>query len=239
MGTLERQDGSSTLELSPRFTVGRATSCDLSSDDPSISAQHAEIRWGARGWLVRDLGSTNGTTLNGKRLHPGRDEALTEGAALRFGAGAETWCVTCDEPPPGEEVIPATAVGGGGVFLADAELEFRVSRDEEHCECLLRMGARVETLGARAHHYTLLTLARARLKDAGQDGLGLDEQGWVYADELARMLGLETNAVNVHLHRARGQLEKVGIADPERLVERRSGPQLRLGTARVTVHRTA
>ncbi len=226
------------VELDARVLVGRAAECGLRILDPGVSAQHAEIRWTPTGWLIRDLGSTNGTTLNGRRLEAGRDDALAPGDVLRFGAGDAPWRVTSDDPPDAEDVIPATAVGDARVRLADAELEFRVSRDEEHCECLVRLGPRIESLGARAHHYTLLTLARRRLDDAGRDDVGPDEQGWVYADELARMLGLETNAVNVHLHRGRQQLDKVGIADPEALVERRSGPQLRLGTARVTVHRT-
>ena len=41
-------------------------------DDTSVSRYHAEIRITERGWRVRDLGSTNGTCLNGVRLGTGQ-----------------------------------------------------------------------------------------------------------------------------------------------------------------------
>jgi HD-GYP domain-containing protein (c-di-GMP phosphodiesterase class II) len=40
-------------------------------DDTSVSRRHAEVRSTAQGWRVRDLGSTNGTFINGSRLGPG------------------------------------------------------------------------------------------------------------------------------------------------------------------------
>src|SRR5213078_683732 len=41
-------------------------------DDSSVSRYHAEVRATDRGWRVRDLGSTNGTRLNGVRLGNGQ-----------------------------------------------------------------------------------------------------------------------------------------------------------------------
>ncbi len=50
------------------FTIGRVADNDISMADFAISKQHAilEIRRG--NYLIRDCGSTNGTTLNGKRV---------------------------------------------------------------------------------------------------------------------------------------------------------------------------
>lgn len=52
------------------LTVGRLPSCDLVIDDPSISKQHAVLRWDSstQECFVTDLGSTNGTLLNGASL---------------------------------------------------------------------------------------------------------------------------------------------------------------------------
>jgi putative nucleotidyltransferase with HDIG domain len=52
--------------------IGRLDSLEVVLDDGSVSRQHAEVRATERGWRVRDLGSTNGTRLNGIRLGTGQ-----------------------------------------------------------------------------------------------------------------------------------------------------------------------
>jgi pSer/pThr/pTyr-binding forkhead associated (FHA) protein len=63
------------------WTIGRASECRLTVAHSSVSRRHAELRRTATGWEVRDLGSTNGTWVNGWRvvdaaLHPGDDLVL-------------------------------------------------------------------------------------------------------------------------------------------------------------------
>jgi Protein of unknown function (DUF3662)/Inner membrane component of T3SS, cytoplasmic domain len=48
--------------------IGRSRDCDIVLEDAGISRRHAEIRPGAEGWTVADLGSTNGVRLNGRAL---------------------------------------------------------------------------------------------------------------------------------------------------------------------------
>ena len=48
-----------------RFTIGRDAGCDMVLPDPTISRWHAGLKRGASGWMLDDLGSTNGTRLNG------------------------------------------------------------------------------------------------------------------------------------------------------------------------------
>jgi pSer/pThr/pTyr-binding forkhead associated (FHA) protein len=52
--------------------VGRLGPLEVVLDDNSVSRNHAEIRYTDRGWRLRDLGSTNGTRLNGVRLSAGQ-----------------------------------------------------------------------------------------------------------------------------------------------------------------------
>ncbi|HEY2443452.1 MAG TPA: DUF1707 and FHA domain-containing protein [Streptosporangiaceae bacterium] len=50
------------------FTIGRDPGCDLVIADITVSRQHAGLDRVMRGWLLTDLGSTNGTKLNGWRV---------------------------------------------------------------------------------------------------------------------------------------------------------------------------
>ena len=49
-------------------TIGRSRQCDVVLNDPNVSRQHAEIRPRGGSWVLTDLGSTNGSSLNGRRI---------------------------------------------------------------------------------------------------------------------------------------------------------------------------
>src|SRR5690606_20348772 len=53
---------------SPAMVVGREPSADLTVAVRAVSRQHAELRRESSGWWVRDLASTNGTLLDGRRI---------------------------------------------------------------------------------------------------------------------------------------------------------------------------
>jgi hypothetical protein len=276
--------------VSARLLVGRAPSNGLHLDDHRVSGQHASLVWTGTTWELRDLGSRNGTFMDGKRLAPGEPVELIAGATLAFGVAEATWelveagppaaiaqhvrtgalCVARDgilaipngEAPlaevfargrawcleqhgemrslEGEEVVTiggepwrilvpgsheGTVAVDDGPSLAAVHLRFAVSRDEEHVQLTFIHRGKETTLEAREHGYTLLTLARARIEDAR---LPAGEQGWVDRDQLLRMLGLDTNALNVAIYRARGQLASVGLEGAAGIVEVRRGAR-RLG----------
>jgi hypothetical protein len=50
------------------FTIGRDQRCDLYISDMTVSRLHARLDRGADGWVLSDLGSSNGTRVNGWRL---------------------------------------------------------------------------------------------------------------------------------------------------------------------------
>ena len=62
--------------------IGRLSTNDVVLSDPNVSRRHAELRRDGERWVVVDLGSTNGTVVNGKLA---REHALDEGDRLTFG----------------------------------------------------------------------------------------------------------------------------------------------------------
>ena len=73
----------STYELqTPVTLLGRGTDCDLRLVDPGVSRHHAELRVEDDQVVLVDLGSTNGTFVNGQ---PVRRVALTDGTNVSLG----------------------------------------------------------------------------------------------------------------------------------------------------------
>jgi len=80
------------LELAPdaRVAIGRGRDCELSLFTDSASRRHAEVYAEGAEFLVRDLGSKNGTFVNGERVTQPR--ALRPGDRIGVGAYAITFC---------------------------------------------------------------------------------------------------------------------------------------------------
>ena len=56
------------LQVTGRVTIGTAPDCGIVIMDPSISGHHAEVVQVRSGFRLQDLGSTNGTFVNDKRV---------------------------------------------------------------------------------------------------------------------------------------------------------------------------
>ncbi|MBK6847818.1 MAG: FHA domain-containing protein [Proteobacteria bacterium] len=65
--------------------IGRSALADIQLPDEAVSLAHARLRLEGAALFVEDLGSTNGTRLDGRRLIEGRAVELHEGAALALG----------------------------------------------------------------------------------------------------------------------------------------------------------
>ena len=62
------QSGGQTIALAGSLSIGREPDNGLCLEDNKLSRHHAAIEAVAKGWQARDLGSTNGTGVNGKRI---------------------------------------------------------------------------------------------------------------------------------------------------------------------------
>ena len=65
-------------------TLGRSRQSDIVLSDPNISRQHAEIRPRGGSWVLTDLGSTNGSRLNGRPVE--RPEVIRPGDEIEMGS---------------------------------------------------------------------------------------------------------------------------------------------------------
>lgn len=77
-------DGASgALELdAERMTLGRADDNQLIITDDSVSSHHGEVAFDGSSWTLSDLGSTNGTKIDGSRVEA---VTLTHGSAFQLG----------------------------------------------------------------------------------------------------------------------------------------------------------
>ncbi len=81
-------DGSNvTHELTDdAITVGRVSDNSIQIDDASVSSHHAELTLRDTDYILRDLGSTNGTRLNGNKIEAEEEHQLQPGDRIRFGS---------------------------------------------------------------------------------------------------------------------------------------------------------
>ncbi|MGW1871429.1 FHA domain-containing protein [Streptomyces mauvecolor] len=111
---LELNGSTWTLDPSRSYTLGRDPQGDLVVDDARVSWRHATISWGGRSWVIEDHGSTNGTYVQGQRIHqmeigPGSSVHLgnaTDGPRLNLsGAAAAAYA----QPAPAQQAQAAPA----------------------------------------------------------------------------------------------------------------------------------
>jgi len=94
------------------IVIGRDDGADVLIDNPSVSRRHAEIRLGDDGWVVEDLGSSNGTFIRGTKIQGAQPLGLGDevgfgkfsivfGKALGDGEHpAPTMTATAKQPSP-------------------------------------------------------------------------------------------------------------------------------------------
>lgn len=229
----------------PGEDVGLPPGCELTFGEaspwrltdvrpPEPGARHAEGREvGADGMLflpsadapraMVGLGSDGGWWLDAAaERRPVEDGEWVEVAGMRFQL----------ELP----IRDATAEVLRGPRMADLSLRFDVSLNEEAVSIAVDLPTGVEALDPRAHHYFLVTLARARLRDA-EAGLPEAERGWVDGQALARDLLIDDNLLYTYVFRSRKTFAALGVDDASDIVERRPVGQLRIGVSRLEVTR--
>ncbi|MER6617935.1 ABC transporter ATP-binding protein/permease [Streptomyces xantholiticus] len=109
---LELNGSTWTLDPSRSYTLGRDPQGDVVIDDARVSWRHATISWGGRSWVIEDHGSTNGTYVQGQRIH---QMEIGAGTAVHLGNAT-------DGPRLGltGAGAPAGAPAGAGAYAQGA-----------------------------------------------------------------------------------------------------------------------
>jgi pSer/pThr/pTyr-binding forkhead associated (FHA) protein len=100
--TIRSETGESTAHdlVEETYTIGRSPENSIRLDDTSVSSRHAEVVLVAENCYLKDLGSTNGTVVNGQ---PVKEVQLRAGDRIRFGkieAYFECEVVSAAQPLP-------------------------------------------------------------------------------------------------------------------------------------------
>src|SRR3954471_21388385 len=91
MAILAKHPEGPPVVLLSRHLVGRSRLADLRMTKPGVSGEHAVVCWTGRAWELHDLGSRNGTILDGRRLAAGERIAIVRGAVIAFGDAGNAW----------------------------------------------------------------------------------------------------------------------------------------------------
>jgi len=115
MGIIRDVATGEEVVLEAHHLVGRSEHCTLQLSRPDVSAEHASLSWDGENWLLRDLGSTNHTFLDGKPVTPRVSIVVCAGQRLAFADGEHAYIVVSDDAP----LTLAQPVEGGAAIRAE------------------------------------------------------------------------------------------------------------------------
>ena len=167
-----------------QLRVGRSRDNDLVLARDTVSTFHAYVEWREDGFYLRDLGSRNGTALDGRRVTDW--QRLAVGQVVSFGPDAR-WTVD-DLVPPSPKTAEELEVQRGPVGLTTAEaghtthrfahLRLELTQRGEFGDITVHDGRRKVRFTEQELRFALLwVLADARVQEATGDG-------WVDDDAL-------------------------------------------------------
>ena len=105
----------------PVIVIGRGQDCDIILDEHQVSRHHARLQQTAQGWTLVDLGSTNGTQVNGQPLAAHEPRPLQPGDRVALGSAVlSLQQPVASEPAP--QVRPQRNTPHPALLIAGAAL---------------------------------------------------------------------------------------------------------------------
>lgn len=136
MAVIERVNTGARYELDAHSTVGRSRKSVIVLDHQQVSALHALIFWNGSVWMLRDLGSRNGTSVNEHLIASSTPVPLQPGAVIAFGHREQSWRFVNATPPlafaeSADRQRRRVAKGGMIALPDDDDMEVAVYRTED------------------------------------------------------------------------------------------------------------
>ncbi|PII82457.1 phosphopeptide-binding protein [Leucobacter sp. OLJS4] len=132
--------------------IGRGSDCDIRLNDTGASRQHLQVLWDGKAGLARDLGSTNGSKINGQRF---REAALSPGTVITIGQTQLRFQLV---PARTQSAAPAQRPAAAPTTAVPSQHERDLARDPQQ--------------GSRAGG------ASSAAPSAGGDSPGIDQDFW-------------------------------------------------------------
>jgi pSer/pThr/pTyr-binding forkhead associated (FHA) protein len=105
--TVRDEGASRRYVFEQQAVVGRDLDCDVPLASRSVSRRHALVEKTPNGWVVRDLGSANGTSVGGARV---REAPLVTGTTMRFGDVEAVFAIELRETTSAERLISSLSI---------------------------------------------------------------------------------------------------------------------------------
>lgn len=98
--------------------IGRSREADIHLDDPSLSRRHCEVKKSGMQWILKDLGSFNGTYCNNLAVS---EHTLTQGDQIQLGLSVLTFQLTAEE----QRALSTSAAPLSGADMAEMSRRLR------------------------------------------------------------------------------------------------------------------
>jgi DNA-binding CsgD family transcriptional regulator len=103
--------------------IGRGTDNDVVVDDPAVSRAHARVEREAGVYRVVDVGSTNGTSVDGVELRPWQPVVLSHGSTIDVAGAAQMRFLLSEQERAGGDAATTRRIAERDVRLTPAEQE--------------------------------------------------------------------------------------------------------------------
>ncbi len=191
MATLVEKQTGTRLTLAATTLVGSGSHGLVRIEREGVSEVHSLIRWQGHRWVVKDLGSRNGTFVDGKRVLAATVMPLYEGDEIAFGSHDSVWVLEDDRPPSILAVNlhdRSVVQGQGGMLgLPDVEEPLAMAIQNREGVWSLEMAGEVSALGEEPRVVVVGDTAWRIYTPLAQGLTTFEDPGW-RLEELALLI---------------------------------------------------